>query len=114
MKFLVDENIAPMVVQWLRARGHDVRSVAESWRSFDDETLLRLSKKERRIFLTKDKDFGALVFQQNRSHAGVILLRLRSDSSENTIRILARLLTREEVQRERAFIVVDEHTIRIT
>jgi predicted nuclease of predicted toxin-antitoxin system len=37
---------------------------------------LELANKENRILLTRDKDFGELVYRLQQVHAGIILIRL--------------------------------------
>ena len=49
MKFVADGMLGKLA-RWLRMMGHDVKYSA----AFDDDELLALAKKERRILLTKD------------------------------------------------------------
>lgn len=74
MRFLADTNIASHTVKALRADGHDVDYAAERKIDPGDEALLRQAVAERRIVLTKDHDFGALVFAHAAQHAGVVLI----------------------------------------
>ncbi len=73
MRFLADSNVASRTVRALRS-GHDVDYVAE--RSIDpgDEALLREALEHKRIVITKDHDFGALVFAHAIQHAGIVLI----------------------------------------
>lgn len=64
MLLLADENIQSEVVQWLRARGHDVVYVAESRRQTPDPMFLELARAEGRTILADDLDFGELVFRR--------------------------------------------------
>jgi len=43
MRFLVDENVGPIVARWLRQQGHDVFSVYEQARGMDDDDILAKS-----------------------------------------------------------------------
>lgn len=114
MKFLTDENIGIKTVEYLRQHRHNVRSVLEevSLRGADDDALLNLANKERRIIVTLDKDFGALVFRHLRKSGGVVLLRLRNERESNVIAILEHLLNSKPKLAGR-FTVVSEDKIKI-
>lgn len=76
MKFLTDENIALSVIKALKRRDLDVKSVRDySLRDSKDIRLVELSRRERRIILTHDKDFIDL-FESQRSAFSVIVIRL--------------------------------------
>ncbi|MBI2097951.1 MAG: DUF5615 family PIN-like protein [Candidatus Vogelbacteria bacterium] len=94
MRFLADENIGLRTVNYLRRRHHDVRSVLEeaSLRGANDVVLLHLANREKRIVITLDKDFGALVFRHSKKSNGVILLRLQNERENNVIIVLDNLL----------------------
>ncbi len=66
LRFLADVNIEKRerVVDSLVAAGFDVKWVAEEDCSITDEALLDTVRREGRILLTNDKDFGQLVFLQ--------------------------------------------------
>ena len=51
-----------------------------------DDEVLAIAYRERRILITRDRDFGELVFVYWQPHRGVILLRLGSSSPLATIR----------------------------
>ena len=42
----------------------------------DDQDILALAVRERRVVLTMDKDFGELVYHSGKGHVGVLLLRM--------------------------------------
>ena len=75
MRFLADEGCDYPVVKALREAGHDVTAVFETTRGTADEVAIALALAEGRTLITKDKDFGQLVFAQAREATGVILLR---------------------------------------
>lgn len=113
MKFIVDENVSPVVVQFLRASKHNVVYVSEKLKSFDDESILKIALKEKRILITKDKDFGRFIFKKKLPHSGIIFLRLRDDSSQNTIKVLRGILKDRSRKFASSFIVADDNTMRI-
>ena len=80
MRLLADENIDPKVVEWLRAEGHDVLAIAEYSRGAADVDMLADANEQRRTIVTRDKDFGDLVYRRALPVPGVVLLRYQSAS----------------------------------
>src|SRR5262245_2342752 len=75
MKFLADQDVYSATVTVLRRLGHDVETAADRGLSAaSDETLLQVAHADGRIFVTRDRDFGALVFARQTA-GGVIYLR---------------------------------------
>lgn len=109
----MDENISPLISKALTKKGREVKSVAEDYQSYANGKLLKLAARDKSIFVTKDKDFGELVFKFNYPHSGVILLRLQNDSIRNTFLILNQVLKYPENLLEKSFVVVTEKNIRI-
>jgi predicted nuclease of predicted toxin-antitoxin system len=63
MKLLLDQDIYHITAQFLLNIGHDVITAAQIGLSqANDETLLLEAQERGRIFVTRDKDFGHLVF----------------------------------------------------
>lgn len=76
MIFLADEGVDKSLVELLRARDYDVFYVAESASSISDEDVLALANRDSRILITRDKDFGELVYRLKKIHSGIILIRM--------------------------------------
>ena len=114
-KFLADENIAFRVVESLRIEKFDVLSVFEEKLSgASDEKIIKIAKKQKRIILTHDKDFGNLIRQPYQSHSGIILLRLRNQSPRNVVRHLIPFLKKIKPNRIKSRLVIfQEGKIRI-
>ena len=73
-RFLLDENIDPKTVAYLRKEGVDVEHVRDTLaEGADDEAdILPYARETERIIVTSDvTDFGAL---DSDAHAGVVLL----------------------------------------
>ncbi len=81
MKFLADANLERVLVDWLRSADHDVKWAVDLPPSTPDDEILTLAEQEGRVVVTNDRDFGDLVFRQQRSTIGVVLLRYRTGSS---------------------------------
>jgi predicted nuclease of predicted toxin-antitoxin system len=76
LPLLTDENVHPDVVQGLRARGKDVRTVVdEGLRGSDDVVILRRAHSTGRVVVTHDADFGKLAIQADEPYTGIVFLR---------------------------------------
>lgn len=92
MKILVDEGVDLLIVERLRQGCHQVRYVAEMEPGISDEVVLDLANLEGAILLTADKDFGELVFRQERITRGIILIRLTGISLARKAEIVASVI----------------------
>ena len=64
MRWIADECVSARLVKLLREAGHDVAYVAEMAAGASDTDLIGLARRENRLLLTDDKDFGELVFRR--------------------------------------------------
>ena len=78
-----------------------------------DDIILKIARKEKRILITRDKDFGELVFRLNRAHAGVILIRLEGFDTEQRGQIVCNLIDQHRKELENSFSVIQRGIIRI-
>jgi uncharacterized protein with PIN domain len=63
MKFLIDQDVYAITIRALKDDGHDVIPCSELGLSqAADETLLSKAKEMSRILVTRDRDYGTLVF----------------------------------------------------
>ena len=115
MKFLLDQDVYATTACFLSNSGYDLVLAAQiGLARADDEVLLRVAHEQGRILITRDRDFGNLVFVRGLG-AGVLYLRI-SPSTQNAVHHqLERVLTiysSEELAK--AFIVIepDGHRIR--
>ena len=77
---LADESCDFRVVRALRAAGHDVVAVIEAAPGAADAAVIDLAMRQRKIFVTEDRDFGRLVNAAAKPNCGVILLRFPSSA----------------------------------
>ena len=112
MRFLVDECTGPAVAAWLRQQNHDVVSIYDEARGWQDEAVIQAAAAEQRILVTNDRDFGEKVYRDGRSHGGVILLRLDDERSASKIAVLSHLLDLWGDRISGSFVVVSEHRVR--
>lgn len=116
MRILTDQDIYQMTIEWLKENGHNVVTAKDlgMQRSSDEELLIK-AKAMNRLFLTRDKDFGALVFLKTKPSAGVILMRLSPTSLVEGHKELKRVFEEHKEEELREFFCVvepDRHRIR--
>ncbi len=115
MKFLADQDVYAASVRFLQKLGHDVVTASELdlW-SADDTTLLRKARQLGRILVTRDRDFGGLVFVEGMG-PGVLYLRMLPSTQTTVHQELARVLdSHSESELKGAFVVIGpgRHRIR--
>ena len=113
MRFLVDESVDIRIGAYLVSVGHDATTVAEDYEpSIADTEVLDHARREGRVVITNDRDFGELVFRHHQAHSGVIYFRLGTFELAPMIRRLNAVLDRFPDQIEE-FIVVTPHRMRV-
>jgi predicted nuclease of predicted toxin-antitoxin system len=76
MKFLVDANLSPRVVDGLRDEGHDAAHVDDfGLGTADDDAVLSTAHDSDRVLVTADADFGSLLAASGQPSPSVVLLR---------------------------------------
>lgn len=113
MKFLLDANLGEAVKSFLIQQGQDTLRISGELADSTDQSILELARREKRVIITNDKDFGALVFKNHQTHSGVILLRLENNRSKHVNEVLQKILKLAENEIDGRFIVITEKTIRI-
>ncbi len=108
MRFLLDQDVYALTADFLQELRHDIVTAAELGLSrAADTVLLARAAQESRIFVTRDKDFGALVYVARLSK-GVIYLRITPSTVQTTHEQLIHVLqTHTESELAKAFVVVE-------
>lgn len=92
MTFLADQDVYAATVRFLRGLGHEVATAAErGLADAADRELLRIAASEGRVFVTRDRDFGGLVFVDALG-AGVVYLRVLPSAVDAVHAELGRVL----------------------
>lgn len=116
MRFLVDQDVYHLTIEFLIKRHHDVVPVKQlGLERAPDILLLRKAKEMERIFVTRDKDFGTLVFFEEEASHGVIFMRGKPKEIELIHSELAVVLENHtEVEMNKYFCVVEpgRHRLR--
>jgi predicted nuclease of predicted toxin-antitoxin system len=81
--------------------------------SISDTKVLAAAYRRKSLLITADKDFGDLVFRQQKSSAGVILLRLSGVLSLEKAEIVASVIEVYGKKLAQAFTVVTIEAVRI-
>ncbi|MCY7345316.1 MAG: DUF5615 family PIN-like protein [Pyrinomonadaceae bacterium] len=114
MNLLADESVDRQIVERLRQDGHDVLYVAEVEPSISDNIVFDRANEKSALLVTGDKDFGEIVFRDNRlSSGGVVLLRLVGLSAEKKVEIVSEALQTHGAEFANRFSVVAPGRIRI-
>lgn len=113
MNVLADEGIDKQIVDRLRQDGHTVVYIAEEAPGISDDVILDMANQRLALLLTRDKDFGELVYRMNRVTQGVILARLDGVYSDTKANIVSVAITTYGVEMIDAFTVISPGNIRI-
>ncbi len=114
MRFLLDQDVYAVTVRFLQSLGHDVVPVAKIGLSqADDEDLLNVAQEQNRIFVTRDRDFGHLVFVRKLGW-GVLYLRIlpvTRNAVHGELEKVLQIYSEEELSN--AFVVIEPGLHRI-
>jgi len=108
MKLLLDQDVYAATARFLSSLGHDVVPVAQIGLSqAEDSDLLKTAQERNRIFVTRDRDFGRLVFLKDLA-TGVLYLRVLPSTQSAVHAELDRVLSSySENELMAAFIVIE-------
>lgn len=113
MKLLIDENISPEITENLRTLGFDVSSTRECCKGCPDERIVEIAKKEERIIITFDRDFGEIYRNLG---ASSIVLRLRTKNPPSVLKFLLdffKAISEQKIDMKNKLAVIKEGKIRL-
>lgn len=74
--WLLDENVHDAILKYLEAQGSEVIGVRrDGLIGATDADLLETARREERVVLTHDRDFGRLAFARGSDFYGIVYLR---------------------------------------
>ena len=114
MRFLADESCDAAVVRALRAAGHDVNAIVESSRGATDRFVLELALADRRVLITRDKDFGELVFAAGALASGVLLIRYPPSAPSGLPQGVLDVVAARQAELLGSFVVIAPSGVRLT
>jgi predicted nuclease of predicted toxin-antitoxin system len=108
MKFLLDQDVYAATARFLLDLEHDVVLVVSIGLSrAQDQEILRVAQEQKRVLVTRDRDFGNLVFVRALG-AGVIYLRALPSTLNVVHAELERVLNlHTETELAQAFVVIE-------
>jgi predicted nuclease of predicted toxin-antitoxin system len=112
-KLLANENIPLQSVEYLRAKGFDIRAIGVDNPSVKDEVVIAFATAEDRTIITFDRDYGELIFRNNyKPPCGVIYLRLDQYAPHEPGEIIEAMLLDNAFDCKHALTVIDKNGIR--
>src|ERR1035437_5337414 len=87
-----DVGVGRKIEDFLRSIGHDVKSILDVDNTMKDDKIVNIGRKEDRIIITMDKDFGELVFKTRLIHSGIILLRLEDADAFAKVNVIKEIM----------------------
>lgn len=113
MNFLADESIDAPIVRLLCESGYQVQYIAEMTPGVSDTVVLELANRDACPLITADKDFGELVFRQQRLMHGIVLVRLAGMSPQQKASIVLSVVRDHGDELIGAFTVVSKTAVRV-
>lgn len=115
MKIKLDENLPFRLATSLKNLGHDVHTVRdERMEGRTDREIWGSAQKESRFLITQDLDFSDSQQFAPGSHAGILLVRLRTPRRRELIELIERVFQNEHTDEwAGVFVVATKRKIRI-
>lgn len=116
MKFLIDQNLSPLLAAVLSDDGHDAVHVRDrGLQRASDAEIVRLAAAEGRVVVSADTDFGGLLAESRATAPSVVLIRRTSDRSAGRLAALLRanIPTVSAALEEGAVVVLEEERVRV-
>lgn len=115
MRFLVDQDVYGVTIKWLLENDHDVITAKDlDLQRASDLELLKKAGELKRVLITRDKDFGTLLFLREKPKQGVIRLAINPTTIGAVHKELGSVLVHHEPEElKKAFCVVEPSRHRI-
>ena len=76
MRFLIDNNVSPLLADHLKAAGHDAAHVRDyGLQAATDSVVLARVRGDRRVLISADTDFGMLLAREKAARPSILLIR---------------------------------------
>ena len=88
-KFLFDENLSPLLAEYLRELEYKAVAVREvNLKGGSDEKILKWIKTEKAVLITADQEFGEFFYLKSFGQVGIIVLRSKLQGLKNFKKII--------------------------
>lgn len=116
-KLLLDANSSPKTRQHLTKKFNFnvIDLITENKYGLSDEEVIKLAKKEKRVIITFDLDFGEIYYFSEKEKVGIIVLRIKDQTVESVNKFLDKFFQKKakNIDLEKSLVVIDENKIRI-
>ena len=107
IKFLIDENISPAIVEFLVGKGFDVLYARECELSGKgDSEIITLARDHGRTLVTFDKHFANVLLYPLNSHHGIIRIRIHPPVISYIVKALQHLLKNLDLSKNKQTLIV--------
>lgn len=115
LAFKVDENLPEDVAAALREAGHEAATVAsQGLAGVEDARLTEVLRREARVLVTLDVDFGDIRTYPPEEHPGIVVLRVAKQDKPRVLAAIRRILPLLGTEPVTGRLwVVEEHAVRI-
>ena len=116
MRFLIDNNLSPLLAELLKAAGHDAAHVRDyGLQAATDPVVLSQARDEARVLISADTDFGTLLAREKANHPSLLLIRRLTGrrATEQAAVILANLESVADDLDAGAVVVLTDDWIRV-
>ena len=116
MKFCIDNALSPIFAKKLQEYGYDVIHVRDiDMHKCSDEEIFEFSKKEDRIIVSADTDFGTILALRNEAFPSVIIFR-RTKGRKPLEQVALLLSNLEQIKtdlQKGSVVVIEDNRIRV-
>jgi predicted nuclease of predicted toxin-antitoxin system len=116
MKFLINNNLSPLLAEGLKAAGHDAVHLRDlGMQAASDQVVLQDAQADERVLVSADTDFGGLLSRSRATGPSILLIRrlVGRRAAEQSAIILANLDQIAEDLTAGAVVVIGDDWIRI-
>ncbi len=116
MRFLIDNNLSPVLADELKTAGHDAVHVRDyGLQAATDQVVLAQARSESRVLISADTDFGTLLAREGADRPSIMLIRRLSGrrAIEQAAIILANLNVVSEDLDSGAVVVLTDEWVRV-
>lgn len=115
MKFLIDECLRQQLAIALTGLGHDAIHVTDAdMAGRPDNEIMDLARRDNRVVVSADTDFGELLARTHASAPSIVLFRGQSHDVDNLVQLIVGLLPEIEAElHEGAVVVIGRDRARV-